>query len=351
MLYQIEFNPLFYVILELGIFLLSFGFAIVGAVKVKKQKQIFKLLALLFLLTYSASIFVSAMMRYIRYAIIINPSSIYATNTNYFYLLLKEARLKYILILSANLLYFIFFHYYLSRPQSFIFHFGINVSSITIVLHFIPLFSNNYKLFLRSLMFMQTAALILPILITSAKLKKRMHHQPKKVVQSIFLISLSLILLLGVGLLDAVVSILFSWEFSTFYYIAWLLVLFAEFLFLFRFILTDWTETYTDISRQDLYLNISTNKDDQILMDSKSPISKYIWITCPKCREMTLYPISISTRKIIKDNPSGISSLMIPQGYTCDHEYLIYIDREFQIRTYHVPNIMFNKKKEGTKKN
>ncbi|WP_371806260.1 hypothetical protein [Candidatus Lokiarchaeum ossiferum] len=346
MLFQLEFNPLFYVILELGIFLLSFGFAIVGALKVKKQKQIFKLIALLFLLTYSASIFVSTMMRYIRYAIAINPSSIYATNTNYVYLLLKEARLKYILILSANLLYFIFFHYYLSRPQSFVFHFGINISSITIVLHFIPLFSEYYKLFLRILMFIQTASLILPILITSVKLKSKMHNKPKKVVQSIFLISLSLISLLGVGLLDAIVSIIFSWEFSVFYYIAWLLVLFAEFFFLFQFILTDWNETYTNISKQNLYLNFSTNKNDQILMDSSSPISKYIWITCPKCKEMTLYPISMSTRKIIKTNPSGISSLMIPRGYTCEHEYLIYIDREFQVRSYHIPNITFDKKKE-----
>ncbi len=247
------------------------------------------------------------MMRYVRYVIILNSSSIYATETNYFYLLFKEARLKYILLLLANFIFSIYFHYYLSRPSNFNFHFGINISSISIVLHFIPLFSDSFKMLIRIMIFLQTFALLFPILLASSKLKQKLHDDSQTIIYSIFLFTLTLFSVLLVGLFDAIVSIIFSWTFSIFYYFAWVFALLAESICLFRFVLKDWDQTYRDISRQKLFISLSASHKDQILVDTLSPISKYIWVKCPKCQESTLYPISTSTRKIIKSNPSGIS--------------------------------------------
>lgn len=59
-----------------------------------------------------------------------------------------------------------------------------------------------------------------------------------------------------------------------------------------------------------------------------------ILIQCPKCLKYLYYEISDSLRDKRARNPKELVSIRIPPNLICEHSFLVYLDKEFGIRSY-----------------
>ncbi|MBD3342783.1 MAG: hypothetical protein GF353_27040, partial [Candidatus Lokiarchaeota archaeon] len=56
-----------------------------------------------------------------------------------------------------------------------------------------------------------------------------------------------------------------------------------------------------------------------------------IKVVCPKCSKKGFFELP---ENILKNVSRGVMSVNIPQNLFCEHSYLVYIDKNFQIRDY-----------------
>ncbi len=84
-------------------------------------------------------------------------------------------------------------------------------------------------------------------------------------------------------------------------------------------------------------------------MIQKAPIEKtnnkpkFVMIECPTCKKTTRKEFSPEIVEKRKNNSKGIVKIMIPKDNVCEHGFLIYVDRNFQVRGYGTADITISK--------
>ncbi len=304
----------FYFYLEFSFFLLNLVISIAAAYKLRKEKSKAQLFAFLFILAYGFSNFFSALNRYSKLILSSNPMLYESLSKQGWFFLIDQARLKYCFIIIANL-YFNIFHYEIySKPKKKIYHTTAHFTTILLCLHLVPFVSSSYKFLLKFGVFIYSLITLIPIIIQSHISMKQIKDDTKQNVKATLFIAYLLGVIIICALFDPIFNIFFNINFSIFYFIAWIAVLGAIFFASHSFILNDWNKIKKDIK------NI-INSDE------------VIYLSCPKCHTAKYYDIPDSKIKKIHESPTGITPIVIPKNITCEHEYIIYIDKKFHVRS------------------
>ncbi|MHA1518717.1 MAG: hypothetical protein ACTSRK_00910 [Promethearchaeota archaeon] len=78
-------------------------------------------------------------------------------------------------------------------------------------------------------------------------------------------------------------------------------------------------------------IGISQEKERKLL-DIKSDVPS-ITIQCPECKKFLFYEVPINFIEARMINPKDLVSIAIPVDLICEHGFVIYIDKQFQVRS------------------
>ncbi len=78
---------------------------------------------------------------------------------------------------------------------------------------------------------------------------------------------------------------------------------------------------------------LSSNQEkERKLLDIKSDVPSIV-IQCPECNKFLYYEVPITFIEARMTNPKEVVSIAIPADIICEHPFLIYVDKQFNVRS------------------
>lgn len=271
-----------------------------------------------FIFFYMLSIGFSAATKYLKYLDFLQIPEFVQWEENYWFNLLYQARLKYVVIVISHYNLNRLYHEVFSKPRQWYSKITENLTSVVITLHFMPIFTSIFKLFLMGTVFVHALVVFVPIWYSSYKMLSKTSKETHSMMKNTFTLSILLMCLLFFGLIDAVINNIVNRSFPLFYYLSWIMLF---------FILIKSARDFIFHHKEAVIL------DNNFLHDgNQEKPSHSMFIECPICHSASYYPISESISKKAQQNPSGITSMLIPAMTVCEHAFIVHFDLDFKVR-------------------
>ncbi|MHA1522292.1 MAG: ATP-binding protein [Promethearchaeota archaeon] len=346
-------NLLFYGIFETIIVVIAIYFELQLVKSWRKTKSpTLKLLIGYFIFNILAIIF-SASMKFVWY--------FYEgdfPNTFLFYLF-DRGYFIYISTILAN----IFFSFYARRIFS---HtkskFKIFLLVYSILLIPLGFFKEINDILLKIFLLGHSITVYLPVMFESYKWKKKIRNETRAIMVTLFKFSLVLNLVWISSVLDGLWDLFDGKSFGLFYYSIWLCTITAIFIAYRGNIKSPrlgQSFNHPNISLTDQKTESSSSSLEDMGFQTRN---KMILISCPICHKATFYSISPQILELCRQEASGMVSIYIQRNLTCQHSYLVYVDKMLNVRRYemleyntdpdiilqHLPDLFFHVKSDTT---
>lgn len=318
-------NFLFYGIFE-SIILLIIGIFEIQLLRAYfKRKTTTQLYLVLFILMLMGSTFSSILLKVVWYFTDID------FETSNFLFLFDRGFFVYTFTIIANLCYLSFQRRLFSRkyqPIDFIYQVISGILLILVSIRSIPAIYLDISILLQSLM------TYIPLMLKSLNFIKKIHNPTRVIMQNIFLYNLMLCLLWISNFFDGLWDLFGGKSFGPFYYIIWLFSLLSIFFMNKANFKTIETKNFTQSPLTSLAPQSITLQDESLKEIDQSLSSDNILIECPTCHHATFYSINPKLQRLCKQSNSGLTSVFIRRNLTCQHAFMVYLDKDITIRHY-----------------
>ncbi|MHA1647533.1 MAG: two-component system sensor histidine kinase NtrB [Promethearchaeota archaeon] len=162
-----------------------------------------------------------------------------------------------------------------------------------------------------------------------------MRSNSKKIMKNVFYYSSIFNLVWLSNVLDAIWDEFVGLNFGPFYYFTFIFAIVGIYIADKTYFNIDFTKILTITSENLLITKEDKRKLTQSVQTEQLRANKkYILISCPICRASSYYKLSPEIQFKCNSSKGNLISIFIRRNITCKHTFIIYIDKNFDVRNY-----------------